>query len=70
MSHIEKIARIGPFNVAILDLVRGDIHVKEIEGTKLIMDRNLIGELKEKVQFIEEGKFSETEGEPTLKIVG
>lgn len=70
MSHIERIAKIGPSNVALLDLWKGDIHVKEIEGTKLIMDENLIDELRDKVKFIEEGKFSETEGEPTLKIVG
>lgn len=70
MSYIERIARIGPPNVAILDLLRGNIHIKEIEGTKLIMDKNLIDELGEKVKFIEDGNFSETEGEPTLKIVG
>lgn len=70
MSHIEKIARIGPSNVAILDMLRGDLHVKNIEGAKLIIDKNLINDLRNKVQFIEEGKFSEAEGEPTLKIVG
>ncbi|MDL1971311.1 MAG: putative DNA binding domain-containing protein [Candidatus Desulfofervidaceae bacterium] len=70
MSHIERIARIGPSNVAILDMLSGDLHVKEIEGAKLVMDRNLIDELRDKVRFVEEGKFSKTEGEPTLKIVG
>lgn len=70
MSHIERIAKIGPSNAAILDLLEGDIHIKEIEGAKLIMDKNLIDELRDKAKFIEEGKFSETGGEPTLKIVG
>ena len=69
MSHIERIAKIGPSNAAILDLLNGDIHIKEIEGAKLIMDKNLIDELRDKAKFIEEGKFSETGGEPTLKIV-
>ena len=70
MSHIERIARIGPSNVAILDLVRGNIHIKELERIKLIMDKNLIDDLKEKVRIVEKGKFSKTEGESTLKIVG
>ncbi|MCD6317871.1 putative DNA binding domain-containing protein [Candidatus Aerophobetes bacterium] len=70
MSHIERIAKIGPSNVALLDLLKGDIHVKKIEGTNLIMDKNLIDELRDKVKFIEEGKFSEIKGEPTLRIIG
>ncbi len=70
MSHIEKIAKIGPSNVAILDMLNGSIHVKKIEGARLIMDKELMEDLRDKVKFIEEGKFSETEGEPTLKIVG
>ena len=70
MSYIKKIAKIGPSNAAILDLLNGDIHIKEIEGAKLVMDKNLIDELRDKAKFIEEGKFSETGGEPTLKIVG
>lgn len=69
MSHIEKIARIGSSNVAILDMLRGNLHVQKIEGTKLIVDKKLMDDLRGKVKFIEKGKFSETE-ELTLKIVG
>lgn len=70
MKHIEKIAHIGPQKVALLDLMSGDIETSKIEGTKMIMDKKLLEELKEKVNFIEEGHFNETEGEPTIKIIG
>ena len=70
MSHIEKIAKIGPSNIALIDLLNGDIHFNKMGETKLIMDKALINDLKDKVKFIEEGKFSETGKEPTLKIIG
>ncbi len=70
MKHIERIAQIGPSNVALVDLLTGTLHTTKLEGTKLIMDRELLQELRDKVKFVEEGKFSEKEGEPTLKIVG
>lgn len=70
MSHIEKIAKIGPSNVALLDMISGDITTTTLEGAKLIMDKGLIDELREKVKFIEEGKFSESGGAPALKIIG
>ncbi len=70
MEHIERIARIGPSNVALVDLLSGDIHVSKLEGAKLVMDKNLLRELKDRVNFIEEGRFSEKEGAPTLKIIG
>ncbi len=70
MSHIEKIAKIGPSNIALLDMISGDITTTKLEGAKLIMDKGLIDELRDKVKFIEEGKFSESEGAPTLKIIG
>ena len=70
MSHIEKIAKIGPSNVALLDMISGSITTTKLEGAKLIMDKELIDELRENVKFIEEGKVSESEGDPTLKITG
>jgi len=70
MTHIERIAKIGPSNVALLDMMNGTINTTKLEGAKLVMDKALIDDLKEKVEFVEEGKFSEKEGEPTLKITG
>jgi len=70
MKHIEQIAKIGPSNVALVDLLTGALNTTKLEGTKLIMDKKLLQELQDKVKFIEEGKFSEKEGESTLKIVG
>ena len=70
MKHIEKIAQIGPRNIAFIDLIRGSIETQKLEGSKFIIDRGLLNDLKEKVKFIEEGKFSEKEGYPTLKLIG
>jgi len=33
-----------------------------LDGNKFIIDKNLLNDLKEKVKFVEEGKFSEKEG--------
>lgn len=70
MKHIERIAKIGPKNVAFIDMLNGDIQTSRLEGSKLLMDKSLLDELKKNVAFIEEGKFSETDGQPTLKIIG
>ncbi len=70
MKLIEKIAQVGPKHIALVDLLNGAISTSEIKGTQLIIDKNLLDDLKEKVKFIEEGHFSDVEGEPTLKIVG
>lgn len=70
MKLIEKIAQTGPKNIALVDLLNGSISTSLVEKSQLIIDRKLLEELKEKVTFIEEGHFSETDGEPTLKIIG
>jgi len=70
MKHIEKIAQIGPKNIAFIDLMRGNIETQKLDGNKFIIDKNLLNDLKEKVKFVEEGKFSEKEGLPTLKLIG
>ena len=70
MRHIEKIAQIGPKNIAFIDLMRGNIETQKLDGNKFIIDKNLLNDLKEKVKFVEEGKFSEKEGLPTLKLIG
>ncbi|GAB6076001.1 ATP-binding protein [Desulfurobacterium crinifex] len=70
MKHIERIAKIGPQNVALIDLLSGSINTVRLADKQIIIDKALLDELRENVKFIEEGRFSETEGEPTLKLVG
>lgn len=62
MSLFERISRIGPENVALVNMAEG-----KIEGNTgtLVIDHKLIPKLK----FIQEGNFKET-GSPTLKLVG
>ena len=69
MEHIEKISRIGPKNVALLDLYSGKMESSNIGGN-FVIDEELLTSLKNDVTFVQEGKFSETEGAPTLKLVG
>lgn len=63
MEHIENIAKIGPKNVKMLDLSRGEINT---ENGKIVIDKNLLQDIR----FIEEGKFVEKDGAPTLKLIG
>lgn len=59
----EKAASIGPLNAALMDTIEGT--VSGPEGT-LVIDEELVPKLK----FIREGKFTEKEGKPTLKLIG
>lgn len=65
MSHIQKIASIGPANVELLDLYKGEMTVND---RKVLIDKELIG----KIKFVKEGHFVEIgeEGAPALKLVG
>lgn len=65
ISHIQKIATIGPANVELLDLYKGEITVND---RKVFIDKDLIS----KIKFIKEGHFVEKheEGAPALKLVG
>lgn len=65
IKHIEKISAIGPKNVHLLDIYKGEISVG---SGKILIDRNVI----DKIKFIEEGNFTEREGVgmPTLKLIG
>ncbi len=59
-----RIGRIGPQNAAILDTDAGKIEAQNDQV--LVIDDELV----EKISFIKEGAFSETEGATTLKLVG
>ena len=63
LEHIENISRIGPENIALIDILRGEI---PSEGSKILIDKKLLKEIK----FIQEGKFVEKEGAPALKLIG
>jgi len=63
MQIVEKIASAGPNNIQLLDTYKGEI---DVGGGKVLLDKNVIDQLK----FIKEGQFSETEGAPTLRLVG
>ena len=65
ISHIQKIAKIGPTNVELLDVYKGQLTVGE---HKILIDKTLIN----KIKFIKEGHFVESRKEesPTLKLVG
>lgn len=70
VRSIENISKIGPNRVAMIDLITGAIEADKMEGSKLIIDKKLLSEIKDKVKFVKEGHFSDTGGEPTLKLIG
>ncbi|WP_374346817.1 RNA-binding domain-containing protein [Phenylobacterium sp.] len=60
----QRIAEIGVQRAAILNTADGRI---DMEGsTRLVLDAALL----DQINFIREGEFRETEGAPTLKVVG
>lgn len=63
IKHIQKISMIGPRHVHLLDSFKGEITIGE---GKILIDKNVI----DKLHFIKEGHFSETNGEPTLRLIG
>jgi hypothetical protein len=63
LKHITQISTIGPKNVQLLDTYKGEI--KTGEG-RILIDKNIL----DKIKFVQEGKFVETGGSPTLKLVG
>lgn len=64
LNLMEKIARTGPANAAILDTEQGLI--EKDDKQVLVLDDSLLG----KINFIKEGEFSETKGASALKLIG
>ena len=60
---VTRIGRVGVENVGILNADTGMI---EGPGGRFLIAEELIP----RIQFIKEGRFSETEGDPTLRLVG
>jgi hypothetical protein len=63
MQHIQKIAQIGPQNISLFDTYKGEISVG---NGKILLDKSIL----DKINFIKEGQFVETEGAPTLRLIG
>jgi hypothetical protein len=68
MKHFERILRSGPTNIATLDLNHMDLDLNNGKG--FVLDKDLANELLSKVKLIKSGKFTETGGKPTLKLIG
>lgn len=64
VEHIQNIARIGPQNIAIVDTLKSEINGGN--NQKLIIDNKLLKDIK----LVQEGKFVEKDGAPTLKLIG
>lgn len=63
LEFAKKAARIGVENAALLDLNTGNLSGT---GGSVVLDASLL----QKVAFIQEGKFVETGGTPTLRLIG
>jgi len=64
MEHLENISKIGPQNIMLVDLLRGEI--PKGADSKILIDKELLKEMK----VIHEGHFVEREGTPALKLIG
>ena len=63
LKFAKKAVRVGVSNAALLDLSTGNLSGNS--GT-VVLD----GDLLQKIAFIQEGKFVETDGTPTLRLIG
>ena len=64
LEYLIKSAKIGVENIGLLDLKTGNIQGKKVNS--IYIDESLLKQIK----FIQEGKFEEKEGTPTLKLMG
>ena len=64
LEYLIKSAKIGIENIGLLDLETGNIQGKKVNS--IYIDEPLLKQIK----FIQEGKFEEKEGTPTLKLMG
>lgn len=64
MDHIQNIAKIGPQNVTLVDMYRGEIPLPN--NKKMLIDSKLLKDIK----FINSGHFVEKDGAPAIMLVG
>lgn len=67
MKNFNAIIKEGPENIQTFNTSTGVINWN---NTPVFISENLLSTLKKEVKFIESGKFDETNGDPTLKIIG
>lgn len=63
LNFAKKATRIGVANAALLDLSTGNLTGS---GGTVVLDNNLL----QKIAFIQEGRFVENNGTPTLRLIG
>lgn len=63
LRFIQRVARIGVDNAAVLDMLEGTVSGP---GGTLVIDEKLL----QKIRFIREGRFHERDGAMTLRLVG
>lgn len=70
MAHLEKIFKTGSTNIGIIDYTQGSF--TDPTGNEILIDKKLLQQIlkDKKLKFIKEGSFSETEGQPALKLIG
>ena len=67
MKNFNAIIKEGPENVQVLNTSTGTI---DWDNVPVMINESLLNDLKKEVKFIESGKFVETGGDPTLKVIG
>ena len=66
MSKVQLIMQAGPENAMVLDITSGKLKSNVIQGANIIIDSYSL----KKIKFINEGHFTESEGEPALVLMG
>lgn len=64
MEHIQNIARIGPQNITLMDMYRGEIPLPN--NKTMLIDSKLLKDIK----FINSGHFVEKDGSPAIMLMG
>ena len=67
MKNFNAIIKEGPENVQVLNTTTGMMNWNNVP---IIINDKLLNDLKKEVKFVESGKFVETGGDPTLKVIG
>ncbi len=67
MNNFNAIIKEGPENIQLINTNTGKIQWGKVP---VLISEELLMDLKKEVKFIESGKFDETNGDPTLKVIG
>lgn len=67
MKNFNAIIKEGPENIQLINTNTGKMLWNQVP---IVINEELLTQLKKEVKFIESGKFDETKGDPTLKVIG